>query len=305
MHMHVGRTLTAAAAALVLALTVTGASATGAFRTIGWTSTYGECYPSPQWHLHVSTFNDDATIDLEYERNRNPSTGDYEYTGIAYTVATTVRAQQVRATLAGRLAGDPAPELGTVTAALRLSPATADREVERVRFTTGGAASTTAGTTRLTGTLRMPDGRVQQVSCILDRSTYRDRARYDNDAVAGALPLTTGAAVVASTMAADPVPEAGCGSGRRSALLGRTVWYRFTGTGSAMTLSTAGSTFDTVLGVYRTDAAHPAGCADAGPGGSAEAALRVPTVRGATYLVQVGGAGDDPPASGTLRLLLR
>jgi hypothetical protein len=93
--------------------------------------------------------------------------------------------------------------------------------------------------------------------------------------------------------------------------LGRTAWWRFVGTGSEVTIDTAGSGFDTVLGLYADDSdgvLSQLDCVDdvdslSDPGASLlQARITVPTEAGRTYWIQVGGYGGH---SGTLTLALR
>jgi hypothetical protein len=75
--------------------------------------------------------------------------------------------------------------------------------------------------------------------------------------------------------------------------IGRTVWYRFTGTGADVTRSTVGSDLDAVTGGYEARSLAHVACVDdtfetgllAEPNPSTEA--------GASYLVQVGGFAAD------------
>jgi hypothetical protein len=75
---------------------------------------------------------------------------------------------------------------------------------------------------------------------------------------------------------------------------GKTLWYTFGGNGPEMVVDTAGSDFDTVLGIYTADV-EPLACSDDVPhdtgGFTLQAAAAIPTVEGETYLVQVGGFG--------------
>jgi hypothetical protein len=94
--------------------------------------------------------------------------------------------------------------------------------------------------------------------------------------------------------------------------VGHTVWYRFTGTGSPMTVDTAGSDFDTVVSIYTASAGSyvpvPDGCVDDVPlepvGRTLQAAVTIPTVAGTTYYVQIGGF-PDVQSYGNLRVSLR
>jgi hypothetical protein len=272
-----------------------------AFRTVAYQGSYSECHPMREWHLFVSTVGGEADIALEYERGRDPRTGEYEYTGVAYRATAPVRQGRVRAPLAGTSSGEPDPRLGSVRAELRITDGPVQQR-DRVPFTSGGAAVTSTGAGRLSGTLTMPDGRAVGVSCRVERYAYHERARYDNDAAAGAIALPAGAAVVAATSAAAPAAERTCPAGPA---YGRTLWYRVGGTGAPVTIDTAGSSFDTVVGVYRQGSSRPIACVDDGPAGAPEAKVRFPTTAGAVYLVQIGGQGDDPAASGILRVQRR
>lgn len=118
-----------------------------------------------------------------------------------------------------------------------------------------------------------------------------------NDIAAGAIALTPGTTVRTTTRSAvlgtdAPMPCA-------DAPVGRTLWYSFVGTGGTVRIDTAGSAFDTVIAVYAPGRSRPVACAnDVGPGGplpntSLQAAVEVPTQRGVTYRVQVGGIFAD------------
>jgi hypothetical protein len=85
--------------------------------------------------------------------------------------------------------------------------------------------------------------------------------------------------------------------------IGRTAWWRFVGTGTEVTIDTAGSGFDTVLGVYFDDPAgalYPVDCVD--DVDSLQARITVPTEAGRTYWIQAGGYSGQ---AGTLVLALR
>ena len=78
--------------------------------------------------------------------------------------------------------------------------------------------------------------------------------------------------------------------------LGHTLWYKVTGTGRRpVTFDTAGSTFDTVIGLFARDGDdfNELACVDdvlSDPVGSTyQAALTFDTVAGHTYWVEVGG----------------
>jgi hypothetical protein len=119
-----------------------------------------------------------------------------------------------------------------------------------------------------------------------------------NDAPEGALPIAIGETVtVRSTGGTALEPEAQCfvsfPDGDFDVPLGHTAWWTFTGTGADVTVDTAGSSFDTVVGVYVDEegALTQVGCND--DVDSLQARLTVPTEAGVTYYLQVGGFGGD------------
>ncbi len=86
----------------------------------------------------------------------------------------------------------------------------------------------------------------------------------------------------------------------------RTAWYRFDGTGGPISLTTEGSTYDTVLAIYRQGATEPVVCNDDSTTTDLYSTLTdVRTTLGTRYEVQVGAA--CPPfgacPSGVLHLL--
>ena len=93
---------------------------------------------------------------------------------------------------------------------------------------------------------------------------------------------------------------------------GHTLWYKITGTGAPVTIDTAGSNFDTVIGVFQRDgsAYTELACNDdvlSEPVGSTyQAALTFDTVAGQTYYIEVGGFQNffdpDNPEFGLLKL---
>ena len=139
-----------------------------------------------------------------------------------------------------------------------------------------------------------------------------------NDLPAEAEPVEVGDTVRARTNTATVPPEARCTasvteedeSWEFDVPLGKTLWYAVTPTGTELTIDTAGSDFDTVVGVYDPglDQVACVDDVDDGTDGSLQAAVTVDTVPGQTYLVQVGGFGyfpDEPgsePDYGRLRL---
>ena len=93
----------------------------------------------------------------------------------------------------------------------------------------------------------------------------------------------------------------------------RTVWFSLEGTGSSVTIDTAGSGFDTVLAVYTRASDGSLVLVDGACnddflfepiGRSRQAAVTFETVAGTSYLIQVGGFPDDDNW-GTLRLAVR
>jgi len=102
----------------------------------------------------------------------------------------------------------------------------------------------------------------------------------------------------------------------------KTVWFKFTGTGGPMLLSTSGSEFDTVMAVYDGSPPHAdflfngnpdpdsnvVACNDDRLAGDRDSQVDLPsTVNGHTYLLQIGGCSAcATPASdeGTLRFAL-
>ncbi len=142
-----------------------------------------------------------------------------------------------------------------------------------------------------------------------------------NDLPSGAKLIKPGSVTTMQTKGASPDAEAPYDcltftdpvSGEVfSVPVGNTVWYAFAGTGSPMTVDTAGSDFDTVAAVYTSSGTTlrpvPNGCVDDTPtlpvGRTLQAAVTIPTVTGTTYLVQIGGFPESFPY-GNLRVSLR
>ena len=93
--------------------------------------------------------------------------------------------------------------------------------------------------------------------------------------------------------------------------MGHTVWFRVQGTGSEVTVDTAGSDYDTVAAAYVSDGAGgftEVACVDDVPldpfGRTLQAAITFPTEIGTTYYVQIGGFPDDL-TYGNLRVAVR
>ena len=78
----------------------------------------------------------------------------------------------------------------------------------------------------------------------------------------------------------------------------KTLWYTFEGTGESMTVDSAGSNFDTIVGVYKMEGEtlEQVACVDDVEldfGFSLQAAATFDTADGMTYYVQVGGFGGQ------------
>ena len=119
-----------------------------------------------------------------------------------------------------------------------------------------------------------------------------------NDTAAGAQVVKAGTKLTAQTGATAAQAEVQVGETCPEGLgdqFGHTLWYKVTGTGAPVTIDTAGSNFDTVIGVFqRDDSAYTElACNDdvlSEPVGSTyQAALTFDTVAGQTYYIEVGG----------------
>ena len=136
--------------------------------------------------------------------------------------------------------------------------------------------------------------------------------KLKNDAPSGAIALQVGDAVEVKTGGTALAAEVPCTVEFDSTVeqlpLAHTAWWTFMGTGGDVVIDTAGSDFDTILGVYVLDgdAFAQVGCVDdvfdpdTGEG-SLQARITIPTSAGQTYYIQAGGFGDS---AGTLRLRL-
>jgi len=134
-------------------------------------------------------------------------------------------------------------------------------------------------------------------------------APFNVDLAAGEVTVdTTGAAEELN----EPLTPSGpgvCNPGARNMVA--TTWYRLLGNGGTITIDTAGSNFNTVIGVY---VKSPPALVDGSPCnddvaiGNVTSALSFDSVAGGAYLIQVGGCnlcGTVPPANfvtGTLRM---
>jgi hypothetical protein len=126
-----------------------------------------------------------------------------------------------------------------------------------------------------------------------------------NDLPQNATPIAMGDAVsVRSTAGTAAEPEAGCIAVDPEGFeyevpIGHTAWWVVDGTGGEVTIDTAGSAFDTVVGVYvlGEEGYSQIGCVDdvqVGPDEwSLQAAITVGTDAGTAYYLQVGGFGGE------------
>ena len=124
-----------------------------------------------------------------------------------------------------------------------------------------------------------------------------------NDAPDGALPIAMGETVTVRTGGTALEPEAPCigdFDGEPADFgIGKTAWWTFEGTGGDVTVDTAGSDYDTVLGIYVDDGGEMAQLACVDDVDSLQARITIPTEAGVTYFVQAGGLGGQ---AGTLVL---
>ncbi len=206
--------------------------------------------------------------------------------------------------------GDP---VGTATAV-----ATLDRTGGRVnehdrfgsfKFIANGWMLDVSGTLEL----RLPSGdttlEMQAANCaaqdvhVQQIQTTPGGPRLKNDLPSGALPLSPGQTVSVRTGGTAAEPEAPCtasfdgpdGPESIELPITNTAWWAFSGTGGSVTLDTAGSDFDTIIGVYLAadGGFEQVGCVDdvfVEPDFySLQAAITVDTTADQTYYVQVGG----------------
>jgi hypothetical protein len=136
-----------------------------------------------------------------------------------------------------------------------------------------------------------------------------------NDTPDGALVVKAGTRLTAQTGATAAQPEVQVGETCPEGFgdqMGHTLWYKITGTNAPVTFDTAGSNFDTVIGVFQRDDADftELACDDdvfyQPVGSTYQAALTFDTVAGQTYYVEVGGFqrffDPDNPEFGLLKL---
>lgn len=207
--------------------------------------------------------------------------------------------------------GDPA---GSATASATLTEAgrinerfasgSSKTHVVGVQYLVSGSLSVTLEDTDLV----LP---MDETSCFAADATITDHVSarqgprgkpLPNDAPEGALPIAIGDSVsVRNTGGTAFEPEAACvvsfPDGDFEVPISHTAWWTFTGTGDPVTVDTAGSTFDTVVGVYVDDGGTltQVGCND--DVDSLQARLTVDTEAGVTYHLQVGGFAGE---TGTL-----
>ena len=220
--------------------------------------------------------------------------------------------------------GDP---VGSASASATLTPTG-----ERVRFTDrfdGSAFKAMGERLAVDGTLVLetPAGAQQltmdDTSCsaqdvrTMSRSTNpgggpKGRPQ-PNDTPEGAIPLAPGDDVRLITGGTAFEPEAPCllegpDEEQFDLFMSHTVWYTIEGTGGPVTIDTAGSDYDTVLGVYTSDegSLSQVACVDdvfVEPDGfSLQASVTIDTEIGVTYYVQAGGLNEQ---GGRLRLSVR
>ncbi len=95
-----------------------------------------------------------------------------------------------------------------------------------------------------------------------------------------------------------------CRVGPQSSQVARTMWWWVSGTGRPLTVTTAGSTFDTVLGIFEGGLDGDAACQDA----QGAEVITFPSVAGRAYRIQVGScsvntsSGCQGPASGFIHV---
>ena len=166
---------------------------------------------------------------------------------------------------------------------------------------------------RISETLPMDDSSCEasdvHVQQIIGKATG---PKLKNDEPSGAIALAIGATVEVKTGGTAVEPEQPCTvefDGNVEELpFGHTAWWTFTGTGGEVTVDTAGSNFDTIVGVYVPDGGgfDQVGCVDDvfdpdTEEGSLQSRVTVDTIAGQTYYIQAGGFGGD---AGTLVLAL-
>jgi hypothetical protein len=156
------------------------------------------------------------------------------------------------------------------------------------------------------GTLTVPGftfdmGECEGISNEVKRFEHPDLSRGKGKVPANDLP--DGATLLTNrtndqTRMASLEPEATCTVFDEDVPLGKTVWYTVPGTGEVVTVDTAGSDFNTVMGIYTiaNDELVQEECLDnvfTESGATTSAAIEFDTIEGETYYVQVGGFGGE------------
>jgi hypothetical protein len=203
--------------------------------------------------------------------------------------------------------GEPGDPIGSAEASATLTPAGRLNEhfkFDRTNVHIIGTSYAVDGTLSIT----TPDG-TQELAmdeCSASDARVADQTRpaprgrpLANDAPEDALPIAIGEVVTVRTGATDLEGEEPCVDDFGGFPIGHTAWWTFEGTGGDVTIDTAGSDFDTVLGIYTEDSGElvPIGCVD--DVDSLQARITVATDAGVTYWIQAGGLGSS---SGTLVL---
>lgn len=205
--------------------------------------------------------------------------------------------------------GDP---VGTATASASLAP-TGERLNDRFGFGNFKAHVTgeiyaVAGMVHIETDTATYDLPMDATSCfagdvrVMQHESARQGPRgrpLANDAPDGALPLAVGESVTVNTSGTAAEAEAPClltvGDEVFEVPIAHTAWWTVEGTGGPVTIDTAGTEFDTVLGVYveEDDGSFvQVGCVDDTEAGL-QAVITVDTVEGVTYHVQAGGFLDQ------------
>lgn len=134
-----------------------------------------------------------------------------------------------------------------------------------------------------------------------------------NDNATGKIALTFGVTATTSTLSAstgtgDPLTPVGEGTCAGD-VMGKTVWYFVVGDGHQITLSTAGSNFDTLLSYYGGSRGliDLLGCNNDVTAIDRTSSVSFPSVAGHLYNIEVGGfdagaSAAPPPAAGNLSI---
>lgn len=233
--------------------------------------------------------------------------GEHYYIGLGDTSLMTASAYEDEYALVDARTGEDVG-VGSASATLtRAEPLKTRDRLHNFKVTTTGWQLSVDGLLSLTtpsgtNTYVMDDsscyGEDVQVKTI---ETRPNGPKLKNDDPSRAQPIELGQTVSVWTGASAFEPEAPCvGGGLFSTAIAHTGWWTFVGTGGEVTIDTAGSDFDTILGVYLpvSSGFEEIGCADdtfgPEPGEfSLQAALTLDTVAGTTYYLQVGGFGSS------------